>query len=98
MAELAFGLHTTTDPSERAVRVERLQQAEALFNPLPFTAATARRFGQAVGLVIAAGRNPRPRRQDMMIAATASVHRLPLFTRNANDFRGLDSILTVVSV
>lgn len=33
-----------------------------------------------------------------MIAATASVHDLPLFTRNPDDFEGLESALTVVPV
>lgn len=35
---------------------------------------------------------------DLMIAAIASVQGLPLFTRNADDFKGLDSSLTVVAV
>ncbi|SCK16619.1 hypothetical protein H180DRAFT_01146 [Streptomyces sp. WMMB 322] len=33
-----------------------------------------------------------------MIAAIASFHGLPLFTRNADDFKGLDSAVTVVPV
>lgn len=98
LAELALGLHTTRLSSERAVRGERIQQAEAGFDPLPFTTSAARRFGQFVGLVKGIGRNPPPRRQDLMIAATASVNDLPLFTRNPDDFRGLESVLTVVPV
>jgi predicted nucleic acid-binding protein len=35
---------------------------------------------------------------DLMIAAIASVQGLPLFTRNADDFKGLGSSLTVVAV
>jgi toxin FitB len=33
-----------------------------------------------------------------MIAAVASVHSLPLYTRNPKDFAGLDSVLTMVAV
>ena len=35
MAELAAGPHATTDPTERARRQDRLQRAEATFEPLP---------------------------------------------------------------
>jgi toxin FitB len=33
-----------------------------------------------------------------MIAAIASVRGLPLFTRNADDFKGLDSAVDVVAI
>ena len=42
MAELAAGPHATRDPEERARRQDRLQRAEATFEPLPFDAAAAR--------------------------------------------------------
>ena len=35
MAELAAGPHATTDPTERARRQDRLQRAEAAFEPGP---------------------------------------------------------------
>lgn len=98
LAELALGLHTVTDADERAARQELIQHAEAKFSPVPFTELEARRFGQCVGLLVAIGRSPRPRRQDLMIAATASVHQLPLYTRNPDDFRGLETMVTVVPV
>jgi toxin FitB len=97
LAELSQGPHLTNDESERAVRVERLQQIEASFRvPLPFDVAAARRYGSLVARVVAAGRQPKPRRIDLMIAATAAAHDLPLFTRNADDFAGLDEVLTIV--
>lgn len=98
LAELGLGIHTATDPSERASRADRLQQVEATFDPLPFTAESARRFAHLAGLVVASGRNPRPRRLDLMIAAVASTNGLPLYTRNPDDFTGTASILTTSAV
>lgn len=83
------------DPEERARRIEVRQNAEALFDPLPMDERAARRFGHIGAAVLAAGRNPKPRRIDLMIAAIASARRLPLFTVNPADFTGLGSLLTV---
>lgn len=49
-------------------------------------------------LVVAEGRNPKPRKCDLMIAAIASVNDLPLYTRDPDDFKGLDPVLTVMAV
>ena len=76
----------------------RLADAVASFDPLPFDSEAAARYGTLVSLTIAARRDPRPRRLDLMIAAIASVAGLPLFTRNADDFKGLDTALTIVAV
>lgn len=98
MAELAAGPHFTTDPGERARRIERVQNAEALFEPLPFDTRAARRYGHVVAAALAAGRNPKPRRVDLMIAAIASAHELPLFTVNPSDFVGLVDLVTLLPV
>lgn len=98
MAELAAGPHFASEAGERARRIERLQNAEALFEPLPFDTRAARRFGHIVASVLAAGRNPKPRRVDLMIAAIASVHGLPLFTVNPDDFTGLAGLVDIQKV
>lgn len=98
MAELQQGVAMAKDAAVRAARMEKLGAAVADFDPLPFDGDAAARYGTLVALTIAAGRDPRPRRMDLMIAAIASVQGLPLFTRNADDFKGLDSSLTVVAV
>lgn len=98
LAELSDGPAAARDPAERAARMADLQDVEHRFDPLPFDDHAARRYGQLAALVRAAGRTPRPRRLDLMIAAIASVAGLPLFTRNPNDFAGLDSLLSVVAV
>lgn len=99
MAELAAGPHATTDPAERARRQDRLQRAEATFEPLPVDGAVARAYGRVYAAVRAAGRKAHGRRAvDLFIAATAVAAGLPLYTRNPDDFAGLTDLLEIVSV
>jgi predicted nucleic acid-binding protein len=99
LAELAAGPHATADPVERAKRQDRLQRAEATFEPLPLDANVARAYGQVYAAVAAHGRKARGRRAvDLFIAATAVSAGLPLYTRNPEDFEGLDHLLTIVVV
>ncbi len=99
LAELAAGPHATDDPNERARRQDRLQRTEAAFDPLPFDSEAARAYGRVYAAVIASGREARgPRAVDLLIAATACATNLPLFTRNPNDFRGLDDLVHIVAV
>ena len=99
MAELAAGPHATTNPAERARRQDRLQRAEATFEPLPVDIAVARAYGRVYAAVGATGRKARGRRAvDLFIAATAVAAGLPLYTRNPDDFAGLSEILEVVTV
>lgn len=99
MAELAAGPHATTDPAERARRQDRLQRAEATFEPLPVDGAVARAYGRVYAAVGVTGRKARGRRAvDLFIAATAVAVGLPLYTRNPDDFAGLSDMLEIVSV
>lgn len=99
MAELAAGPHAATDPDERSRRQDRLQRAEAVFDPLPFTTEAARAYGRVFAAIAAAGRKPRSARAvDLLIAATALAEGLPLYTRNPDDFGNLDGLIRVVSV
>jgi predicted nucleic acid-binding protein len=99
MAELAAGPHAAADPAERARRQDRLQRSEVLFDPLPFDAESARAYGLVYAAVASAGRKARgPRAVDLLIAATALAHRLPLYTRNPDDFRFLGDLVDVVEV
>jgi hypothetical protein len=99
MAELAAGPHATTDSVERARRQDRLQRAEATFEPLPVDADVARAYGRVYAVVVAAGRKARGRRTiDLLIAATAVAADLPLYTRNPTDFSGLSPLLDIVEV
>jgi predicted nucleic acid-binding protein len=98
LAELSAGPHHTEDPTERARRMSVLQHAEATFEPLPFDATAARAFGLVTAAVLAAGRRPRRRLADLMIASIAAAARVPLYTTKPADFRGLEHLLTVVPV
>ena len=97
MAELAAGPHATTDPDERARRQDRLQRAEAAFDPLPFDTDAARAYGRVFSAVMATGRKARGARAvDLLIAATALAAGLPLYTRNGDDFQALDDLVEVI--
>lgn len=97
MAELAAGPHATTDPEERGRRQDRLQRAEATFDPLPFDTDAARAYGRIFSAVMAGGRKARGARAvDLLIAATALAAGLPLYTRSGDDFLALDGLVEVV--
>jgi predicted nucleic acid-binding protein len=98
MAELHQGVAMAKDARSRATRTEKLGAAMADFEPLPFDGAAAARYGTLVGMALAAGRDPRPRKMDLMIAAISSAQGLPLYTRNAGDFKGFDDLVTVIAV
>jgi predicted nucleic acid-binding protein len=99
LAELAAGPHATTDADERARRQDRLQRAEAAFEPLPIDAAVARAYGRVYATVSAAGRKARGRRAlDLLIAATAVAAELPFYTRNPDDFAELGALVDVLPV
>ena len=99
MAELAAGPHATQDPDERARRQDRLQRAEAVFDPLPFDAEASRAYGRVYAAVMAAGRKARGARAvDLLIAAVACSKGLPLYTRNPYDFQALEGLVDIVAV
>jgi predicted nucleic acid-binding protein len=107
LAELSAGPHEVRpddeqdryfEAAERARRLDVLQRAEHEFDPIPFDSEAARAYGRVVAAVLAAGRKPRRRATDLMIAATAIAAGLPLYTTNPDDFSGLDRLLTVVPV
>lgn len=98
MAELAAGPSAAGDAEERARRQDRLQRAEAAFDPLPFGVEAARAYGRVYAAVLGAGRQPRGRFANLLIAAVALAEDLPLVTRNAVDFVGLESLIDIVEV
>ena len=98
LAELAAGPHLASTAAEGARRQARLQQVEATFQPLAFDAAAARSYGQVVAAVADSGRSHRRRIADLLIAATAHANGLALYTRNPDDFAGLEDLLPVIGL
>lgn len=97
LAELSVGPLVTDDLTERAARQARVQETEAAFDPLPFDAPAARAFGRVAAALRGAGRQVQPRAFDVLIAAIAVAHDLPLYTCNPRDFTGIEG-LTLVPV
>ncbi|MDR0592871.1 MAG: type II toxin-antitoxin system VapC family toxin [Bifidobacteriaceae bacterium] len=97
VAELNYGVALAATRVEAVFRAERNARLRAWIEPLPFDELAADKYGELVALVRAHGRQPRPSRLDLMIAATAVRHNLPLYTFNGADLAGLESVLTVVA-
>lgn len=98
VAELHFGVLVAGGQSTRAERLRRLSLLQRRFDPLPMDGAVAASYGQLAAAVADAGRKPRARALDLLIAATAHAHSARLYTRNAADFVGAASLVEVVAV
>jgi predicted nucleic acid-binding protein len=98
LAELHFGVLVATQRKVRAERLRRLLVLQRTFDALPVDEAVAASYGQVAAAVVDAGRQPRARSMDLLIAATAHAHSARLYTRNADDFDGLDDLIDVVTV
>ncbi len=98
IAELSLGTHLAEGPLERSKRQNALQEVEALFEPLAFDSMAARSYGICAAAMLATGRSHRSRVMDLMIAATAHANSLPLYTRDKDDFKGLEGVVQIVVV
>lgn len=98
LAELHFGVLVARKRTVRAERLRRLLLLQRTFDALPLDEAVAASYGQIAAAVVDAGRQPRSRSMDLLIAATAHANSATLYTRNADDFRGLDSLIDIVAL
>ena len=98
VAELHFGVLVTVDPVVRAERLRRLSVLQATFTPLPVDDAVAQAYGRLAAAVAAAGRQPRARVMDLLIAATAAAHQACLVTANARDLVGVEDLVEIVEL
>jgi predicted nucleic acid-binding protein len=94
LGELGFGVESCADPAKRAARAAYLRRLES--RPvLDVSRSTAAAFGVLAAAVKHAGRSPRPRYNDLWIAAQAIEHGYALLTTNTNDFAGLPGLRVV---
>ena len=103
VAELHFGVLIARDPEVAAlgavlVDLRRLTALQRDFDALPVDDAVAASYGRLAAAVVEAGRQPRARTADLLIAATAHAHDARLYTRNAKDLIGLEDLVEILSV
>jgi len=98
LAELHFGVLVTADAAIRAERLRRLSDLQRKFDALPVDDEVAVSYGQLAAAVAGAGRQPRSRVMDLLIAATAHAHDARLYTRNAADLVAIEHLIDIVTV
>ena len=95
LAELHFGVLVAKSAGVRAERLRRLSILQRRFDALPLDEVVAASYGRLAAAVVEAGRQPRRRTMDLLIAATAHAHDAALYTRNPDDFGGLEDLIDV---
>jgi predicted nucleic acid-binding protein len=95
LAELHFGVLLAKNDFTRQYRLRRLGMIEATIQSLAIDPAVARAYGTVAHTVKAIGRQPRARTMDLLIAATALAHNIPIYTRNEDDLVGLQDLIEV---
>lgn len=98
VAELQFGVLVAKTPAVRAERLRRLSILQKHFDALPVDDAVAVSYGRLAAAVVDAGRQPRRRAMDLLIAATAHAHGARLYTRNIDDFAGLEPLIDIAAI
>jgi toxin FitB len=98
VAELHFGVLVARDSATRAERLRRLTALQRDFDALPVDDAVAASYGRLAAAAVEAGRQPRSRAMDLLIAATAHAHEACLYTRNAADLAGLEELIEIIAV
>jgi hypothetical protein len=98
LAELHYGVLVAASEQTRAIRLNRLSRLQRKFDPLPVDEAVADSYGQLAAHAAGRGRKPRARAMDLLIAATAHAHGAQLYTRNLEDFSGLEDFVNLIAV
>ncbi len=98
LAELHFGVLVAKSNEVRAERLRRLSILQRRFDALPLDDEVAASYGRLAAAVVEAGRQPRRRTMDLLIAATAHAHGATLYTRNPDDFADLEGLVDVRTV
>jgi predicted nucleic acid-binding protein len=91
LGELSFGVESCANPVNRALRAAYLRQVETRPS-LEISKHTASAFGVLAAAVKQSGRSPRPRYNDLWLAAQAIEHNYLLLTSNPEDFAHLPGL------
>jgi toxin FitB len=97
LADLHFGVLVTANAAVRAERLRRLSIIQHSFDALPLDELVAASYGIIATAVAAAGRQPRARVMDLLIAATAHAHGARLYTRNPTDLIGTEHLIDIAT-
>lgn len=99
MAELVQGPLFARSEDVRRARARLVLDVHRAFpEPLPFDDGCVTAYQSVAAATVAAGRRPRRRTLDLLIAATAHAHGLALYTRNPGDVDHLDGLVEIVAV
>ncbi|HXE44417.1 MAG TPA: PIN domain-containing protein [Conexibacter sp.] len=93
LCELHHGVLSAGD-EHRAGRLATLLVAERRFRALPLDGRVAPHYARMISAARRSGRKPRT--NDVLIAATAAAHGVPVYTRD-RDFVGLDGVEVVLA-
>lgn len=93
LAALHVGVLLAKSPRARAQRLRTLGLVERNFDPIPVDDSIARAFAELVAESRRKGRHPRV--VDALIAATALVNDLPIYSQD-KDFEGMPGVRVVI--
>ncbi|MDP3972825.1 MAG: PIN domain-containing protein [Candidatus Nanopelagicales bacterium] len=98
IAELELGILGATNHEEKRTRQTRLDLIKRKMKPLPVDQKVATSYGIIGRRTLDAGRQPRRRCMDLLIASTAHAYGVALATRNATDFDHLDGLIEIIKL
>lgn len=93
LAELWLGALLADALDERAARLALLSEVQRRFEALPVDDAVARGYGELIAAARRRGVRPRP--FDALIAATAMIRNVPVFTRD-RDFARIPGVKVIL--
>lgn len=93
LAELHVGVLLARNPKARARRLRTLGRVERNFDPIPVDDPIARLFAELVADARRMGKHPRV--VDTLIAATAVVNEIPIYSADT-DFEGMPGVPAVI--
>ena len=98
-AELSIGPLSAQHATEKLNRIRKLWFAMNELEVLTFGIPESKSYGTLFEKLLPLGVKARGSRSlDLMIAATALAHQLPLYTRNAKDFASVNDLVEIVAV